>query len=48
MEASNSYDNTNVVWEGLNKTGVEMTTATYFYVAVVAEKTYKGWIELTR
>ncbi len=42
------YDNSNVVWEGLSKNGVEMTTATYFYVATVTGKKYKGWIELTR
>ena len=41
------YDNTNVVWGGLNNPGAEMTTATYFYVVTVAGKTYKGWLELT-
>lgn len=42
------YDNTNVVWEGNNSGGGELSTATYFYVAVVANQTYKGWVELTR
>lgn len=46
-EGSN-YDNTTVVWEGLNSSGDEMADATYFYVAVVSGKTYKGWVELTR
>ena len=42
------YDNTKVVWEGNNSGGGELSTATYFYVAVVANQTYKGWVELTR
>ncbi len=46
-EGSN-YDNTEVVWEGINSSGAEMADATYFYVAVVQGKTYKGWVELTR
>jgi gliding motility-associated-like protein len=41
------YDNTNVVWGGLNSTGAEMVTATYFYVVTLDGKTYKGWLELT-
>ncbi len=43
-----NYDNTTVVWDGLNKTGTEMATATYFYVVVVDGVTYNGWVELTR
>tara|TARA_B100000809_G_scaffold112084_1_gene110610 strand:- start:7236 stop:7982 length:747 start_codon:yes stop_codon:yes gene_type:complete len=42
------YDNENVVWIGLDKNGVEMVDATYFYVAVVGGQTYKAFIELTR
>lgn len=42
------YNNTDEVWGGLTSTGSEMTTATYFYVAVVEGTIYKGWIELTR
>lgn len=42
------YDNDKKVWIGLDNNGVEMADATYFYVAVVAGKTYKGFIELTR
>ena len=43
-----NYDNNNVVWEGNNNSDNEMADATYFYVAVVDGKTYKGWVELTR
>lgn len=43
-----NYNNTDVLWEGLNKNGNEMTDATYFYVAEVGGKTYRGWVEITR
>ena len=42
------YDNELIVWSGLDKNGVEMADATYFYVAIISGKTYKGFIELTR
>ena len=42
------YDNDEVIWSGLDKNGVEMADATYFYVAVIGGQTYKGFIELTR
>lgn len=42
------YDNTNVVWEGFNNGGEQLGDATYFYVAEVNGKIYKGWVELTR
>jgi len=42
------YDNSTIVWEGLDKNGVEMADATYFYVVVAGGTTYKGFIELTR
>ncbi len=48
------YDNSKVVWPGgegstLNGgIGEEFGTATYFYVADVSGKIYKGWVELTR
>ena len=44
----NVYDNTEVVWKGNNSSGDEMADGTYFYVALVRGKTYKGWVELTR
>lgn len=43
-----NYNNDDVVWNGLNKNGNEMTAATYFYVAEVSGQTYKGWVEITR
>ena len=48
------YDNSTVVWPGnsggsINSgSGEEFLTATYFYVADVGGKIYKGWVELTR
>ena len=43
-----NYDNQNVVWEGNSKNNNELADGTYFYVANVAGKNYKGWVELTR
>ncbi|MCO6499988.1 MAG: gliding motility-associated C-terminal domain-containing protein [Vicingus serpentipes] len=43
-----NYDNKNVVWEGNSNSNEEMADATYFYIAKVSGKTYKGWVELTR
>lgn len=42
------YNNSTVVWEGIAESGEEMGSATYFYVADVGGKVYKGWVELTR
>lgn len=42
------YDNVNVVWKGDSEGGGELESATYFYVADVGGKIYKGWVELTR
>lgn len=46
--SGDNYDNNTVLWEGESNIGVEMGDATYFYVAEVAGKVYKGWVELTR
>lgn len=43
-----NYNNVDVVWVGNNKSGNQMTDATYFYVAEVGGQTYKGWVEITR
>lgn len=48
-----NYDNSEVVWKGNNGNkdeGVELSSATYFYVAVIEgiDKPFKGWVELTR
>ena len=43
-----NYNNTDVVWIGLNKSGGDMNDATYFYVAEVGGQSYKGWVEVTR
>jgi gliding motility-associated-like protein len=42
------YDNNNVVWSGLDKSGVQLTDGTYFYVVATNGNTNRGWIELTR
>lgn len=43
-----TYDNTNVVWDGNQSNGNQLPDATYFYIATVNDKVYKGYIELTR
>ncbi len=43
-----NYDNVNVVWDGKNTNGAFLTDATYFYVIELDNKTYKGWVELTK
>lgn len=43
-----NYNNTDVVWVGLNKGGGDMNDATYFYVAEIGGQSYKGWVEITR
>jgi len=46
-----NYDNDNVLWKGNtgNKDdGIQLASGTYFYVAEVGGKTYKGWVEITR
>ena len=42
------YDNEKVVWNGTNKKGVELPEATYFYIIVVGDKQYSGWVQITR
>lgn len=43
-----NYDNQNVIWRGVSKNGNNLPDATYFYIAKVNTKVYKGYIELTR
>lgn len=45
-----SYDNTLVVFEGLNQNSNELPNGTYFYVMNITSlgKKFKGWIEITR
>lgn len=44
----NNYNNTDVVWKGDNRHNQPLPPATYFYVIVIHNKSYKGWVELTR
>jgi len=45
-----NYDNDTVLWKGTNNSGAEskLSSSTYFYVAEVGGKIYKGWVEITR
>lgn len=43
-----SYNNQTVVWDGTEKNGNHLPTATYFYIATINSKVYKGYIELTK
>ncbi len=42
-----NYDNTSVVWDGTDKTGIKLTDGTYFYVIVVDGATMTNWVELS-
>ncbi len=46
--AGESYNNADVVWDGKTQSGITLAEGTYYYVAVVDNKTYKGYIELTK
>ena len=43
-----NYDNNEVVWFGQNNNGVQLSDGTYFYVANIRDRIYKGWVELTK
>lgn len=43
-----NYDNETVVFNGSTESGEDLGSATYFYVANIENKIYKGWIEITR
>lgn len=43
-----NYNNTDVVWSGLTSDGLTLPDATYFYIAEIASKTFKGYVEITR
>ena len=42
----NNYNNSSVVWTGLNTSGQPLPDGTYFYIVQVDGTTYKGWVEL--
>lgn len=46
--SAGNYDNYDVVWDGVTKDGVKLTSGTYFYLVTVNDNLYKGYIELTR
>ena len=49
VKSYTNYDNVNVVWDGTNTAGVQLTSGTYFYAIEVENKPRKlGWIEITR
>ena len=43
----NHYNN-NIAWKGNDEQGQALPDGTYFYVLKMDDKTYKGWIQLTR
>ncbi|HWY97631.1 MAG TPA: gliding motility-associated C-terminal domain-containing protein, partial [Bacteroidia bacterium] len=43
-----NYNNSTVVWKGLNNSGQLLPDATYFYIIKTDGATYKGWVQLTR
>jgi gliding motility-associated-like protein len=46
--SANGYNNGSVVWRGQDKQGQPLPDGTYFYILTVSDKTYKGWVQLTR
>jgi len=46
--SAENYNNDDIIWDGLNEFGGDLSDATYFYVAEVNKKIFKGWVELTR
>lgn len=46
--AGKHYNNKDVVWKGKNEMGQDLPSGTYFYLATINDKLYKGFIELTR
>ena len=45
---NNEYDNTTNVWKGQNNDGENLPEGVYYYIVTVDNKTYKGYIELSR
>jgi gliding motility-associated-like protein len=46
--AANGYDNETKVFKGKNFNNQDLPEGTYFYIVEVDNKTFKGWIDLTR
>ena len=45
---ASTYNNRDVVWDGLSDSGVKLSEGTYYYIANIEGVDYKGYIELTR
>lgn len=45
-----NYNNNDVIWDGKNKAGVDVSAGTYFYVIEIPEANYSnsGWVQLIR
>lgn len=46
--SAKGYDNNRVSWKGQNNAGAPLPDGTYFYVVTASNKSYKGWVQLTR
>lgn len=46
--SAENYDNTTVVWNGLDESGNALPDGTYFYVARINDTFYEGYIDLQR
>jgi gliding motility-associated-like protein len=43
-----SYNNDDVIWDGHSSGGEELPDGTYYYVADIGGRTYKGFVEIMR
>ena len=48
IQTFNNYDNLSTVWDGKTDKGKDATEGTYYYLVEINEKSYSGYIELTR
>lgn len=44
---STGYNNSTVIWKGLDQNGNELPDGTYYYILLIGDFTKSGWIELS-